>query len=96
MFDLFEFIAHPMQYLPPMIDAWVREWGNFLDAFVATNPWFCTFMSGTGMTWITWLVMKTPWNWDNNFFDWFSKVVLKRPTSVAIKKEERSENTPEV
>lgn len=89
-FDLWEFIIHPMQYIPPAIDAWIREWGRFIDAFVAANPWFCTFMAGTGMSWFTWLVMKTPWNWDNKWPDWVKKHIFKQNVPAEKEAEARA------
>jgi hypothetical protein len=76
--DLWEFIQHPMLYLPPNIDLGLTEWKNWIDLFMQTNPWFCFFMGSTGMTWLTWLVMKTPWNWDNAWPDWVRVHVFKQ------------------
>lgn len=80
-FDLWKFIIHPMGWLPPTIDLWLAEWGNWIDLFIKTNPWFCTIMSGGGVGWLTWLVMKTPWTWDDSWpatvKTWWGKMMRK-------------------
>ncbi len=83
-FDLWEFIIHPGRYGVPLVDAWIREWGNWLDMFVQTNPWFFGFLTGTGLSWLTWVVMKTPWRWDNWLLEWFKVKVLKRPSEKVV------------
>ncbi len=84
VFKISEFLMEPMKYLPPNIDAWLRAWGNWINLFVQTNPWFCTFLSGTGMTWFTWLVMKTGWAWDDKWPDWIKEKIFKRSTEKPV------------
>lgn len=79
--DIWKFIQHPMTYLPPNIDLGLTEWKNWIDLFMQTNPWFCFFMGTTGMTWLTWLVMKTPWNWDNAWPEWVKVHIFKQAPS---------------
>lgn len=78
LFSLWEFISHPMRYLPPTVDLWLNEWGNWINQFIQANPKFCMFLSGTGMSWFTWFVMHTPWKWDDKWPEWVKRKWFKK------------------
>lgn len=90
-FSFKEFFFYPTRYLPPNVDRWIRDWGTWLDLFVQTNPWFFGFLTGTGLSWATWVVMKTPWNWDNTVLGWFKEKVLKQPSESKVVKRKLSD-----
>lgn len=71
---MLDFFLNPNVYGIPKLDAWLLNWLAYIDQFIRINTYATSITVGI----ISWVVVKTPWKWDDVGWEWLKNKFLKK------------------